>query len=220
MRARVNHAKKALEALELARNELIDLPAVDYMEDIPTVIKQLHYMLYGEDGTGGLHNLHRSFKQEFENTVFPEDIEAEKEKQEQEEADLEAGVTDEDKEQSKKTNESAEPAKSSNLGFQKQKIDRTKVYPKSYEKPFKLAPGSTPLNKTGYANPGDEAAVEEDPNDNVERDDSVVEASGHKPSFLLRAELGAEEKEGKMSPNRAHEIEHEHNSDDDWDHKQ
>jgi hypothetical protein len=210
MRARMTHAKKALEALELARNELIDLPAVDYMEDIPDVIKQLHHMLYGEDGTGGLHNLHRSFKHEFENTVYPEDIEAEKEKQEQEEADAEAGVTDEDKEQ---TNESEAPVKSSNLGFEKQKVDRTKVYPKGYEKPFKLAPDSTPLNKTGYARPEDEEAVEEDPNDNVERNANVVE-SKHKPEWLLKAELGAEEKEGEMTSRHAHEIEHEHESEE------
>lgn len=75
MRTRIGCAKKALEALELARDELMQLPAIDYMEDIPDVIRQLHKMLHGEDGTGGIHHLHRQFEREFNDMEFPEDLE-------------------------------------------------------------------------------------------------------------------------------------------------
>lgn len=75
MRARVSGAKKALEALELARDELMSLPAIDYMEDIPDVIRQLHMMLHGEDGTGGLHGIHRQHEREYNAMEFPEDLE-------------------------------------------------------------------------------------------------------------------------------------------------
>lgn len=75
MRQRVSCAKKALEALEMAREELMQLPAVDYDENIPDVIRQLHKMLHGEDGTGGLHSHHREYEREYNDMEFPEDLE-------------------------------------------------------------------------------------------------------------------------------------------------
>lgn len=196
MRARVNHAKKALEALEQARDELMDLPAVDYMEDIPTVIKQLHQILHGEDGTGGVHHLHRKYKNDFDSTTFPEDIEEEKRKEEEERQAQEAGITGDEKDTSKKkkTNESvsSNPApdtkvKSDGLGFEKQKVDPSK----ENKKPFKLAPGSD--TTTMYQAKEDESNVAKDPRD--AKGEHVEESD--KPEWLEKAEVKAEEKEGK-----------------------
>lgn len=163
MRARANHAKKALEALELARDELMDLPAVDYLEDIPDIIKQLHHMLHGDDGTGGMHALHRQYKHEFDQQVFPEDIEEDKLKQEEEAQKQKAGITGEEPE-AKKTNES--------VGFVKQKVDPAK----ENKKPFKLAPDSLPIDKTMVADKKQSKEVGEDPADNTVTDDKVNEA--------------------------------------------
>lgn len=167
MRARVNHAKKALEALELARDELMDLPAIDYMTDVPDIIKQLHNMLHGEDGTGGVHHLHRHYKHEFDNTVFPEDVEEEKRKTEADAQGQEAGVTGDEKDTSKK------PVKegANDTGLIKQKVDPAK----ENKKPFKLAPDSLPLDKTMVVDPKQAKTVGEDPADNSETDDKVVE---------------------------------------------
>lgn len=190
MRARVNHAKKALEALELARDELMDLPAIDYLEDIPTLIKQLHKMLHGEDGTGGLHHLHRHYKHEFDSTVFPEDIEEEKQKEEEDAQKQEAGITGDEPEDGKKnkTNEAfnvdaikknasnpapSDSGKSDGLGFEKQKVDPAK----ENKKPFKLAPDSLPNEDTMVMDPEQAKTVGEDPADNTETDDNVLEHS-------------------------------------------
>lgn len=180
MRARVSNMKKALEALELAREALLELPAVDYMEDIPTIIKQLHQMLHGEDGTGGVHHLHRTYKHEFDNTVFPEDIEEERRKEEEEQQALDAGITGDEAEpaKKKKTNESvtSNPApetkvKSDGLGFEKQKVDPSK----ENKKPFKLAPGSD--TKTMYQCPEQEKEIGEDPAERTKTDANVQESS-------------------------------------------
>lgn len=201
MRARVNHAKKALEALELARDELMDLPAIDYMEDIPSVIKQLHQILHGDDGTGGIHQLHRHYKNQFDTTTFPEDIEEEKRKEEEERQAQEAGITGDEKDTSKKkkTNESASSnpapetaAKSDGLGFEKQKVDPAK----ENKKPFKLAPDSLALDKTMVVDPKSAKEVEENPADNTPVDDKVLEGD-KKPEWLEKKEVEAEEKDGK-----------------------
>jgi hypothetical protein len=165
MRARVNHAKKALEALELARDELMDLPAVDYMEDIPTVIKQLHQILHGEDGTGGIHHLHRKYKNDFDTTTFPEDVEEEKRKSEEEAQAQEAGITGDEADTSKKkkTNEC--------VGLVPQKKDPAK----ENKKPFKLAPDSLPNEDTMVMDKKAAKEVGEDPAENTKTDDKVVE---------------------------------------------
>lgn len=184
MRGRVNHAKKALEALETARDELMDLPAVDYMEDVPTLIKQLHYMLHGEDGTGGVHQLHRHYKHEFDTTVFPEDIDDDKEKAAQDAADAEAGVTDADKGKKGKTNEAfnlaavekkaknpaaADSGKSDGLGFEKEKsgpgVEKKNV------RAFKLADGSD--KETMYTD--DEENIAKDPRERTPTPPAVQE---------------------------------------------
>lgn len=159
MKARVKHIAAALEALECAREALMEIPAVDYQEDIPTIIKQLHHMLHGEDGTGGVHHLHRQYKHEFDSTVFPEDIEEEKEKAEQEAVEAEAGVTDEDK----KTNES--------VGFEKQ--DKGPAVDKKNVRAFKLADGSE--KKTMYTD--GEKDIAKDPRERTPKPKVVQETT-------------------------------------------
>jgi hypothetical protein len=58
------------------------------MEDIPDIIKQLHLLVHGDDGTGGLHGVHRGFTREFDNTEFPEDLEGAKPKQDNDERNI------------------------------------------------------------------------------------------------------------------------------------
>lgn len=212
MRARTNHAKKALEALELARDELMDLPAIDYMEDIPTIVKQLHKILHGEDGTGGLHHHHRQYKHEFDSTVFPEDIEEDKLKDEEERLAQEAGITGDEPEsgKKKKTNETFDVAavkkhasnpapsqegKSDGLGFEKQKVDPSE----ENKKPFKLAPDSLPNEDTMVVNKEQAKEVGEDPADNTETDDKVLEAKKVKEKKGKTEEDEADEEDCAMS---------------------
>lgn len=75
MRDRSSNAKKALESLEIAKECLMSIPAVDYDDTVPKLIKQLHHMMHGEDGTGGVHHEHRKYQKEFDDMEFPEDLE-------------------------------------------------------------------------------------------------------------------------------------------------
>ncbi len=189
MRARHGNVKKALDALELARECLMDVPAVDYMEDIPSIIKQLHQMLHGDDGTGGVHHLHRSYKHEFDNTVFPEDVEEQKRKEEEDAMATEAGVSDDGKKK-KTTNE----ALGFSVGFTKP-VAEPGVEKKNV-RPFKLAPDSTEIDKSMYQDPKDEKAVADETPRDTEHN-KVEEAEGKKPEWLEKAEVKAEKKEGK-----------------------
>lgn len=172
MKARVNNAKKALEALELAREALMEIPAVDYMEDIPTIIKQLHHMLHGDDGTGGVHHLHRHYKNQFDSTVFPEDIEEERRKEEEEQQKADAGITGDEEDTSKKKKKTNEGVLAM-VGFEKQKVDPSK----ENKKPFKLADGSLPNEDTMIMDKKQAKEVAEDPKDNTPVDDKVNEAN-------------------------------------------
>jgi hypothetical protein len=171
MRARVNHAKKALEALEMARDELMDLPAVDYMTDIPDLIKQLHQILHGDDGTGGVHHLHRHYKHEFDNTVFPEDVEEEKRKSEEEAQQQEAGITgDEPEAKKKKTNEGFDAA------AMRKKASNPAPSEAGKSDSLGLAPDSLATDSSMVADKAQAKTVGEDPKDNTPLDDKVLEA--------------------------------------------
>lgn len=114
MRARVNSVKKAIEFLEQARLALIDVPGVNYDEDIPDLVKHLHQMIHGEDGAGGLKSLHNSFDSDLEKTAFADEMDglahpAQEEEEERAKIEREAKAKKEgktEKKEPKKTDES------------------------------------------------------------------------------------------------------------------
>jgi hypothetical protein len=219
MRGRVSCAKKALEFLEQAREELMSIPAIDYEEDIPDVIRQLHKMLHGEDGTGGLHGAHRKYERDYNDMEFPEDLEnkepgkdgnpTEEELKAREKESLKKKAENEKKSEKKPVKESTDPApekavKSDGLGFAKAKNDPADG--KSNVRPFKLAPNSDVLKDTMYMKDG--KVVGEDPRTRTPKPDtSVQEEVRGLVNPLVKAEVDIQKKEGKISQQQADQLE-------------